>query len=100
MSFALIHIVSVLQGSGRKDKSPILDDVSPGQPLRTDVNPLQELARISIELFGSPSLIPWDARNFGVDNNGVPLYISYQDVIEILSGSQMINIGCIQLWMM
>jgi len=87
MSFELIHIVSVLQGGERKDKSPDLSDVSPSQPLRIDVNPLQKLARISAELFGSPCLIRWEASIFGVDNNGVPLYISYQDVIEILSGS-------------
>ena len=40
MSFELIHIVSVLQDGRRKDKSPVLGDVSPSQPLHTDVNPL------------------------------------------------------------
>jgi len=59
MSFEFIHFVSVLQDGGRKDKFLVLGDVSPGpQPLRTNVNPLQELARISTELFGSLSLIP------------------------------------------
>jgi len=88
MLFELIHFVSMLQGGGTKDKSPVLGDVSPGpQPLRIDVNPLQELARIFAELFWSPCLIPWDTNIFGVDNNSVPLYISMQDVIEIISGN-------------
>jgi len=56
MSFELIHIDSVLQDSGRKEKSPVLGDVS-----------------ISAELIGSPCLVRWDASVFGVDNNGVPL---------------------------
>jgi len=49
-----------------------------------NVNPLQELARLSHELFDSPCAIPWDEAIFGVDNVGVPLYISLQDVLEII----------------
>jgi len=37
---------------------------------------------------------------FGVDNAGVPLYISMQDIMEIIQGNQMLNIACIQFWMM
>jgi len=60
----------------------------------------QELARISVELFHSPCLIRWDETIFRVDNNGVPLYILIQDVLEIIQENQIINIACIQLWMM
>ena len=62
------------------------------------MNPLQELTRVCYELFNNPLQIPWDASIFGVD--GVPLYISMQDILELIQGNQMLNITKIQLWMM
>jgi len=83
MLFQLIHFISVSRDGGRKEKSPI-----------------QELTRISHDLFESPCPIAWDEAIFGMDNYGVPLYISIQDVLDIIQGNQMINIACFQLWMM
>ena len=37
---------------------------------------------------------------FGVDNGGMPLYITMQDVFEIILGNPLLNITIIQLWMM
>ena len=72
---------------------------SPRSPLaEAEVNPIQELARILHELFDSPTQIPWQPSIFGID--GVPLYITMQDIVELISGSQMLNINIIQLWMM
>jgi len=59
------------------------------------VNPVQELARISHELFDLPCTIPWDEPIFGMDNVGVSLYISLQDVLEVIQRNQIINITCI-----
>ena len=42
-------------------------------------------------------VIPWDATLFGVDNGGIPLYISMQYVFEIIQGNQLLNIVVIQL---
>jgi len=62
------------------------------------VNPLQEFTCILYELFNNLVQIPRDAYIFGVD--GVPLYISMQDILEHVQGTQMLNINIIQLWMM
>jgi len=83
--FELIYFVYVLQDRGTKDKSPV-DDLSPrSPPLESKVNPLQELTRVCYELFNNPLQIPWDASMFGVD--GVPLYISMQDIFELIQGN-------------
>jgi len=42
--------------------------------------------------------MPWDTSVFGME--GVPLYISMQDIFELVGGSQMLKINIIQLWMM
>jgi len=59
MLFQLIYFVSVLHDGGWKEKSQIVGGLSPkSQPLQTDGNPIQELARISHELFKSNCVIP------------------------------------------
>jgi len=98
MLFELIHFVYVLQDCRRKEKSPA-DDLSPrSPPLESEVNPLQELTHVCYKLFNNHLQILWDASVFGVD--GVPLYISMQDILELIKGNQMLNITIIQLWMM
>jgi len=62
------------------------------------VNPIQELVRVSHQMFHDSCVIPWDATLFGVDNGGIPLYIIMQDVFEIIQGNQLLNIAIIQLW--
>jgi len=88
----------VLQDQGSKGKSPVHDLSPRSTPAESEVNPLQELTRVLHELFNSPAQIPWQPSIFGID--GIPLYISMQDILEIVGGSQMLNINIIQLWMM
>ena len=87
----------MLQDQGSKEKSPA-DDLSPrSPPTESEVNPIQELTHILYELFNNPAQMPWDASVFRME--GVPLYISMQDILELVGGSQMLNINIIQLWM-
>ena len=88
----------MLQDQGSKKKS-LAEDLSPrSPPAELEVNPIQELTRILYELFNNVAQMPWDAYVFGME--GVPLYISMQDILELVGGSQMLNINIIQLWMM
>jgi len=88
----------VLQDQGSKGKSQVHDLSPRSTPAESEVNPLQELTRVLHELFNSPAQIPWQPSILGID--GIPLYISMQDILEIVGGSQMLNINIIQLWMM
>ena len=88
----------MLQDQVSKKKSPA-NDLSPrSPPAESELNPLQELTHILYELFNNPAQIPWNASIFGME--GVPLYISMQDILELVGGFQMLNIPIIQLWMM
>jgi len=93
-----------LQDSERNLKSPALGSLDPEPQLPQQpqpiVNPIQELLRLSHDMFDSPCAIEWDKGVFGVDNSGIPLYLYMQDLIEIVQGNQMVNIAVIQLWMM
>jgi len=93
-------LLSCLQSRGRKEKSPIGGLSPESQPLQKIVNPIQELARVSHDLFESVCTIPLNETIFGVDNGGIPLYIAMQDVLNIIQGNQLLNITIIQLWMM
>jgi len=42
----------------------------------------------------------YDSHVFGVNNSGMSLYVYMNDIMEIIMGSQMLNITVIQLWMM
>jgi len=57
---------------------------------------LRRLVRVLHQYFRI--LVPWDATLFGVDNGGIPLYITMQDVFEIIHGNQILNMTVIQLW--
>jgi len=59
------------------------------------VNPIQELVRVSHQMFQDFCVIPWDPTLFGVDNGGIPLYITIHDVFEIVQGNQLLNITVI-----
>ena len=89
MLFKLIHLVLGfwLQDGGKKQKSPSLEP-QPPQQLQTNVNPIQELFRLSHIMYDSPYKIWWDHTVFGVDNGGMPLYIYMHDIM----GTQMLNI--------
>ena len=88
----------MLQDQGSKEKSPAHDLSPRSPPAKSEVNPLQELTRILHEYFSNPAQIPWKASIFGIE--GVPLYISMQDIWELVGGSQMLNINIIQFWIM
>jgi len=88
----------VLQDQGSKGKSSAHDLSPRSPPAELEVNPLQELTRILYELFNNPAQISWEPSIFGME--GVPLYISMQDILELVDGSQMLNITIIQFWIM
>ena len=79
----------MLQDQGSKGKS-LAHDLSPKSTVaESEVNPLQELTRVLHKLFNSPAQIPWQPSIFGID------YISMRDILEIVGGSQMLNINII-----
>ena len=88
----------MLEDRGSKEKS-LADDLSPrSPPLESEVHPLQEFTCILYELFNNFVQIPWDASIFGME--GVSLYISMQDILELVQSTQMLNINIIHLWIM
>jgi len=88
----------VLQDQGSKGKSPTHDLSPRSPPTESEVNPLQELTCILHEYFNNLAQIPWKTFIFGIE--GAPLYISMQDIWELVGGSQMLNINIIQFWVM
>jgi len=88
----------VLQDQGSKGKSPAHDLSPRSPPAESKVSPLQELTRILHEYSNNPTQIPRKAFIFGIE--GVPLYVSMQDIWELVGGSQMLNINIIQFLMM
>ncbi|KOM50307.1 hypothetical protein LR48_Vigan08g113400 [Vigna angularis] len=57
---------------------------------------LDELAKIISDV---PMNVHWDSTTFGREAQ-IPLYLHHQDVRELASGREEINITLIQLWMM
>ncbi|KOM52542.1 hypothetical protein LR48_Vigan09g120100 [Vigna angularis] len=57
---------------------------------------LDELAKI---ISDEPMNVHWDSTTFGRETQ-IPLYLHHQDVRELASGREEINITLIQLWMM
>ncbi|KOM37340.1 hypothetical protein LR48_Vigan03g072100 [Vigna angularis] len=57
---------------------------------------LDELAKI---ISNVPMIVHWDSTTFGREAQ-IPLYLHQQDVRELASGREEINITLIQLWMM
>ncbi|KOM25044.1 hypothetical protein LR48_Vigan46s000600 [Vigna angularis] len=57
---------------------------------------LDELAKIISDV---PMNVHWDSTTFGREAQ-IPLYLHHQDVRELASGKEEINITLIQLWMM
>ncbi|KOM55275.1 hypothetical protein LR48_Vigan10g116700 [Vigna angularis] len=57
---------------------------------------LDELAKI---ISDAPMIVHWDSTTFGREAQ-IPLHLHHQDVRELASGREEINITLIQLWMM
>ncbi|KAL6517095.1 hypothetical protein OROHE_017801 [Orobanche hederae] len=45
---------------------------------------LKELFSVAAILFSDPLQVPWDTASFGCGGDDVPLYISYNDLLEII----------------
>ncbi|KAL6530235.1 hypothetical protein OROHE_014588 [Orobanche hederae] len=49
---------------------------------------LKELFSVASTLFTDPLQVPWDTASFGCGGDDVPLYISYNDLLEIIQDKQ------------
>ncbi|KOM47632.1 hypothetical protein LR48_Vigan07g133600 [Vigna angularis] len=67
-------------------------------PLSED-DPLSSLHLLSNILNDKPLEVEYDANVFGTGSE-VPIYLNSQDVRELASGTQELNISIIQLWTM
>ncbi|KOM28053.1 hypothetical protein LR48_Vigan492s001700 [Vigna angularis] len=76
------------EGSATPKKTHLSEDDSLGA--------LDELANIISDV---PMNVHWDSTTFGREAQ-IPLYLHQQDVSELVSGREEINITLIQVWMM
>ncbi|KOM43325.1 hypothetical protein LR48_Vigan05g092900 [Vigna angularis] len=84
-----------------------MDDTRPCQegsptPKKTHLSeddPLGALDELVNIILDAPMIVPWDSTTFGREAH-IPLYLHQQDVRELASGREEINITLIQLWMM
>ncbi|KOM41136.1 hypothetical protein LR48_Vigan04g133400 [Vigna angularis] len=64
-----------------------------------DNDPLSILTKRLVKLKKGPIELLWELRTFGIPCH-IPLYIDFNDAVEIVAGERMLNISCIQLWCM
>jgi len=62
-------------------------------------DPLGKLLLKLHKLKRGPVELEWELRVFGLHCH-VPLYITLNDALEIITGDKMLNISVIQLWCM
>ncbi|KAL6576937.1 hypothetical protein OROMI_011213 [Orobanche minor] len=59
---------------------------------------LKELFSVAATLFTGPLPVPWDTASFGCGGDDVPLYISYNDLLEIIQDKQWLSLSILQFW--
>ncbi|XP_052723712.1 uncharacterized protein LOC128193682 [Vigna angularis] len=84
--------------SMRPVQSPIEEHTQQKIPLSED-DPLSSLHLLADILDDKPLEVEYDANVFG-HGSEVPIYLNSQDVRELASGTQELNISIIQLWTM
>ncbi|KAL6566651.1 hypothetical protein OROMI_015055 [Orobanche minor] len=57
---------------------------------------LKELFSVAATLFADRLQVPWDKASFGCDGEDVPLYISYNDLLEIIQDKQWLSLSILQ----
>ncbi|KAL6513755.1 hypothetical protein OROHE_019615 [Orobanche hederae] len=59
---------------------------------------LKELFSVASTLFSDPLQVPWDTTSFGCGGDDVPLYISHNDLLEIIQDKQWLSLSILQFW--
>ncbi|KAL6571149.1 hypothetical protein OROHE_002792 [Orobanche hederae] len=59
---------------------------------------LKELFSVAATLFSDPLQVPWDTSSFSCGGDNVPLYISYNDLLEIIQDKQWLSLSILQFW--
>ncbi|KAL6563047.1 hypothetical protein OROHE_005634 [Orobanche hederae] len=59
---------------------------------------LKELFSVAATLFSDPLQVPWDTTSFGCGGDDVPLYISYENLLEIIQDKQWLSLSILQFW--
>ncbi|KAL6493374.1 hypothetical protein OROGR_032508 [Orobanche gracilis] len=59
---------------------------------------MKELFSVAATLFTDPFQVPWDATSFRCGGDDVPLYISYNDLLEIIQDKQWLSLSILQFW--
>ncbi|KAL6532219.1 hypothetical protein OROGR_014189 [Orobanche gracilis] len=59
---------------------------------------LKELFSVTATLFTDPFQVPWDTAPFGCGGDDVPLYISYNDLLEIIQDKHWLSLSILQFW--
>jgi len=59
-------------------------------------DPLGALLQLAEIIADKPMQVPWDANIFGRDLD-IPLYLHFQDVLELAQGQEELSITIIQL---
>ncbi|KAL6558266.1 hypothetical protein OROMI_018616 [Orobanche minor] len=58
---------------------------------------LKVLFGVAATLFSDPIHVPWDTTSFGCGDD-VPLYISYNDLLEIIQDKHWLSLSILQFW--
>ncbi|KAL6544233.1 hypothetical protein OROGR_010730 [Orobanche gracilis] len=61
-------------------------------------NTLKELFSVATTLFTDPLQVSCDTASFGCGGDDVPLYVSYNDLLEIIQDKQWLNLSILQFW--
>ncbi|KAL6564961.1 hypothetical protein OROMI_016411 [Orobanche minor] len=59
---------------------------------------LKELFSVAATLFSDPLQVPWDTTSFGCGGHDVPLYINYENLLEIIQDKQWLSLSILQFW--
>ncbi|KAL6576705.1 hypothetical protein OROMI_010981 [Orobanche minor] len=59
---------------------------------------LKELFSVASTLFSDPLQVPRDTTFFGCGGDDVPLYMSHNDLLEIIQDKQWLSLSIIQFW--
>jgi len=62
-------------------------------------DPIATLVEYNASMSRNAASIPWNANVFGRESK-LPLYIYNSDLVEIISGTEDLNVSIMQLWMM
>ncbi|KAL6576939.1 hypothetical protein OROMI_011215 [Orobanche minor] len=89
---AVADSIKDIEQSGPPKKHARQDDRS------SQSDKLKELFSITANLFSDPLQVTWDTASFGCGGDDVPLYISYENLLEIIQDKQWLSLSILQFW--